>query len=344
MKAFFSAKDIPGKNAFTSPNYGLLGFDAEEELFVGVESRVQFNGQPCGIIVANRMDLAYLAASKVKITYKKLKSEINTPLLCLQKNAKGNYSEEEDEEEISTDGSRIVKGTFHIGEQFHFSMEPQTTMCAPSEDGGIDVHSASQWMDLTQIAVAQCLGLPENKVNMEVRRLGGAFGSKISRNVQIACACALASHLLQKPVRFVLEIESNMKTCGKRNACTSKYEVHVDPTTGKIRSLQNEFTHDFGCSPNEGGIIQMIATHSLANGYEKTDQWKIEGKKIYSSTPSTTWCRAPGSLEGIAAIENILDHIAFETKIDAVDVKLANFTDSSPLKHIFTQFIEDIGK
>lgn len=321
-----------------------MGYNVDEELFVGIDSRVQHNGQPCGIIIANRMDLAYFAATKVKITYKKLKSDVVMPLLCLQQNEQQNLDDNVNEEELSADGSRIVKGIFHIGEQFHFSMEPQTALCTPSEDGGINVHSASQWMDLTQIAIAQCLGLPENKINVEVRRLGGAFGAKISRNVQIACASALACYLLQKPVRLVLEIESNMKICGKRNACTSKYKIHVDSKTGEIRSLFNEFTHDFGCSPNEGDIMQMIASHSFKNCYEKTDKWKIEGKKIYSSTASTTWCRAPGTLEGIASIENIIDHIAFETKIDPVDVKLSNIPDTNPLKQIFTQFIDNIGK
>lgn len=42
---------------------------AEEEIFVGVKSRVAFNGQPCGIILAETFDLANLAAAKVDVTY-----------------------------------------------------------------------------------------------------------------------------------------------------------------------------------------------------------------------------------------------------------------------------------
>lgn len=41
----------------------------EEEIFVGIGSEVLFNGQPVGIIVADTMELAVMAAKKVKILY-----------------------------------------------------------------------------------------------------------------------------------------------------------------------------------------------------------------------------------------------------------------------------------
>lgn len=41
----------------------------EEEIFIGENSRVLFNGQPCGIILADTFDLANYAATKVKVIY-----------------------------------------------------------------------------------------------------------------------------------------------------------------------------------------------------------------------------------------------------------------------------------
>lgn len=60
---------------------------------------------------------------------------------------------------------------------------------------------------------------------MQVRRLGGAFGCKISRSVHVATACAVAAHNVRKPVRVVMDLESNMKLIGKRLPYYSKYEV-----------------------------------------------------------------------------------------------------------------------
>lgn len=40
-----------------------------EEIFVGENSEILFNGQPAGVIVAETMELALYAANQVRITY-----------------------------------------------------------------------------------------------------------------------------------------------------------------------------------------------------------------------------------------------------------------------------------
>lgn len=63
------------------------------------------------------------------------------------------------------------------------------------------------------------------RINVNIRRLGGGYGSKISRCSQIASACAVAASVLNRTVRFVLPIETNMSAIGKRVPCSSDYEV-----------------------------------------------------------------------------------------------------------------------
>jgi len=61
-----------------------------------------------------------------------------------------------------SDPAHVVKGEFRSGSQFHFPMETQTCICVPKEDS-MDVYSATQWMDLTQSAVAASLGVGNNE-------------------------------------------------------------------------------------------------------------------------------------------------------------------------------------
>ena len=60
---------------------------------------------------------------------------------------------------------------------------------------------------------------------MEVRRLGGAYGCKISRAAQTAAAAALAAHTLGKPVRVAMDLETNVAAVGKRFPVKVNYEV-----------------------------------------------------------------------------------------------------------------------
>lgn len=75
VKAFFSAKDIPGKNSFTPKNHNFIIFTEDEPIFLDLDSEVQFFGQPAGMIVARTMALANEAAKLVSIQYEKINEE-----------------------------------------------------------------------------------------------------------------------------------------------------------------------------------------------------------------------------------------------------------------------------
>lgn len=186
--------------------------------------------------------------------------------------------------------------------------------------------------------VAQCLAISENKINLTVRRLGGAYGAKISRSGQVACACAIGAHLSGRPVRFVLTIESNMTTVGKRYAMVSNYEVDVDDA-GKIQKLHNNYAEDFGCSPNEP--VPYFTNEALANCYAN-ESWTINSQIALTDAPSHTFCRAPGSTEGISMIENIMEHIAYTTGRSPSEVRLANCRPDSEMHKLLPEFLTDV--
>jgi xanthine dehydrogenase/oxidase len=160
-------------------------------------------------------------------------------------------------EKTSLGGTHKISGRFNVGAQYHYTMETQSTVVVPIEDG-LDVFATTQWMDVTQIAIADALKIPNNLINMNVRRLGGGYGAKISRCGQIACAAALGAHLTNRPVRFALTIEANMNIVGKRYACVNDYEVEVNDN-GAIQKLVNDYVEDSGCSPNEPGTRTSVA-------------------------------------------------------------------------------------
>lgn len=203
----------------------------------------------------------------------------------------------------------------------------------------MDIYSSTQSIDSVQFGVSAVLNWPANKLNIEVRRLGGAYGAKISRASQIACACALACYHLKRRVRFVMSIEQMMSAIGKRNAAMNDYRLSVTKEQGIIRSLHSDFFSDFGCTLNEDvtGNFQS----SFRNVYEAAN-WTTTTTKVVTDAPSSTWTRAPGDVEGIALIENIFEHIAFATGLDPAKVRLDNMDNATRFPDLWRQFIRDI--
>lgn len=244
------------------------------------------------------------------------------------------------DEDCNVTSMITINGEFEVGTQYHFPMEPQTAFCSPSDDGGIDVYTASQWVDLVQYGISKSLQIPHNKINVVIKRVGGAYGSKIARSALVASACALACHLLNRPVRFVMTIEAMMSICGKRYPCANKYTVTVNSRSGKIRKFNNFYVEDNGYSLNEmndDSVLNMLLFSYVSTG------WRNIGRRLTTPTNISNWCRAPGSTESVAMIETIIDHIAHTLQLDPVRVRLNNMTDEDKWKSIVAKIVDDVG-
>ncbi|XP_052750539.1 uncharacterized protein LOC113513917 [Galleria mellonella] len=316
--AVYTAKDIPGANSFIRPGVQLESKNEE----ILVSSNVKYYGQPLAIVVATSQELAANVANKVKVTYKNISFE--APVTTIDRAKKDSKRYVPSDESIDPKGrgsnvTKTIKGLYEVGTQFHYYMEPISCVVVPVDDG-LEVYESTQWMDLSQIAIAQCLDIKESQILMKVRRCGGAFGGKISRNVQAATACALVAHKLTLPCRFILPMQTNMSIVGGRFPTQCDYEVGVDDD-GEIQYLQATVVQDQGYSINDS-VISYTAG-GFPNCYN-SDYMSVKFASVFTDLPCNTFMRAPGTSEGIICIENIMEHIAYGVQKDATDVRLTN--------------------
>ncbi|KAJ6648665.1 Xanthine dehydrogenase [Pseudolycoriella hygida] len=350
VRYFYSALDIPGENNFTPSIFAPFGMFEFEQIFVSHKSDVLFYGQPVGIILADTFSLANYAATKVKVSYIQNDSYMgmamnlfygDKPVLpTLQDVVNSDAKYKKFVQTTNTniyDSSKTIRGRVAFGGQYHYTMEPQTTVCTPTDDG-IKVYTSTQWTDFTQIAISGCLKVPTNSVHLELKRVGGAYGGKVTRASLIACACALGCYLTRRPVRFVMTIESNMEVIGKRNAMIGEYTATVDPN-GKIESLNYNTFHDAGSSFNEPISSSVAISH--ANCYDAS-KWNLKSEDVKTDAPSHTWCRAPRTLEMIGLAETVMEHISKVLSKDPMSVRLENMPSESLIRTMIPAFLKDV--
>jgi xanthine dehydrogenase/oxidase len=113
-------------------------------------------------------------------------------------------------------------------------------------------------------------------------------------------------------------------------------QVGVD-SNGKIEHLKSDIVQDSGHSLNES-LTTIKLTAPMANCY-LSDTFTVTNEIVRTHTASNTWCRGPGSTEGVAFIEEVMEHIARVTKLDPLQVRLNNMP---PLDNPLPAMINDL--
>lgn len=311
-----SHRDIPGENQ--------MGPIAKDEPCL-VDSEVNFIGAPIALIAARNSEIAHKAAQLIEIEYEELPAIIGLEE-AMEKGEtfqKVRKIEEGDwQNEIQNAPHQLI-GDLHTGGQEHWYLETQTALAVPREGKEILVYSSSQHPDETQAVVAEVLGLSRNLVEVEVKRMGGAFGGKETQANHIAAWAALLANYTQKPVEMHLSRDIDQLTTGKRHPFCSTYEVGFNEQ-GQILGLDVMFNADGGAALDLSMAILERALFHIDNAYFLPSV-RVQGLVWKTNIPSNTAFRGFGGPQGIAVIENVIDRIARFLKKDAAEIRQLNF-------------------
>jgi xanthine dehydrogenase/oxidase len=89
--------------------------------------------------------------------------------------------------------------------------------------------------------------------------------------------------------------------------------------------------------------VHFNTTEFFDNCYDPKP-FTVNAKTATTNAPSNTWCRAPGTVEGIAMIENIMEHIAWKVKKDPLEVRMSNIPGDSEMKTLLPDFVKSVGE
>ena len=187
----------------------------------------------------------------------------------------------------------------------------------------MNLFASSQNPAETQAIVAKVLGIQKNEVEVEVKRMGGAFGGKETQGNHVAAWAALLANATRSPVKIHLFRDDDQVMTGKRHRFLSNYEIGFDEN-GRILAYKVELNADAGSAADLSLAILSRAMLHAENAYY-IPHILIKGNAWKTNHPSNTAFRGFGGPQGMAVIENAIDRIARFLKKDAAEIRYLNF-------------------
>ncbi|WP_320043867.1 molybdopterin cofactor-binding domain-containing protein [uncultured Desulfobacter sp.] len=255
-----TAKDIPGKNQ--------IGGVIQDEVLLA-EDEVAFVGMPVAAIYARTEDAAREAVGLIKIDIAE-----DPPVL----DPREAYNRNEliapvrtfilgDADAAIASAVYVAEGRAESGAQEHFYLEGQVCVATPSEEGNIHLSSATQAPTSVQRSVAKVCGLAMNRIEVDVRRLGGAFGGKEAQANTWACFAALGAQKSGVPCRIVLRRSDDMLATGKRHPYASDFTLAMDGS-GKFLAFKVMYYQNAGAAADlSTSVLERTLFHATASYY-----------------------------------------------------------------------------
>ena len=307
--------DIPGDPV-------LATFVHDEPVFA--IDTVQHIGQVLGLVVADTVMQARRAARKVQLRLEPLPAVL-TPRAA---HAAKSYVlppvvvRRGDPDQALAGSAHTLTGQLEVGGQEHFYLEGQVAYAVPMEQHQWCIHSSTQHPGEVQHWVAHALGLENNAVTVQCKRMGGGFGGKETQAGHLAVWAALAAHKFRRPVKLRLDRDDDFMITGKRHPFAYDYRVGFDDS-GRVTALKLAMLVNCGFSADLSGPVADRAIFHADNAYYLGDV-EIASYRCKTNTQSHTAFRGFGGPQGVIVIEAILGDIARQLGIDAFDVRMRN--------------------
>lgn len=209
-------------------------------------------------------------------------------------------------EEAFNNAARVIERNYSAPFLAHNTLEPMNFFAHVTDDRA-ELAGPVQTPEFLESSAAERLGLPVEKVDIELTRMGGGFGRRLYGHFVVEAA--VISQKLKAPVKLIYTREDDMTFGNYRPAYYATYRAALDADNNLI-----------GFHVRAGGVPESpIAANRFPAGAVDNylaEEWTIE------SNISIGAFRAPRSNFIAGAEQSFLDEVAEAMGKDPIDMRL----------------------
>jgi xanthine dehydrogenase D subunit len=313
---------ITNDDLWGSRTYGLEHHDQP----VFANQTVLFHGEPIAAVAADHPEVGARAVAAIQVEYEVLEP-LSDPERAIDPATRAIHPDGNVFRHIrlrhgdpSVVGDVVVEGSYEVGMQDQAFLGPESGLAVPSEDGGVELFVATQWLHVDRDQIAACLNLPRDKVRLTLAGTGGAFGGREDLSMQIhACLLALVT---KKPVKMVYSREESFFGHVHRHPARLWYRHHAD-RDGKLVNVECRMVFDGGAYASSSTAVISNAT-SFAAGPYLVPNAAVDGYAVRTNNPPCGAMRGFGAVQTSFAAEAQMDKLAEALGMDPVELRLRN--------------------
>ncbi len=301
--------------------------------------KVLYDGHPVAAVAATSEAIARRAVKLIEVDYEVLPHVIDpvaamaedAPLLHEEQITEGvkptpekasnlakvfNFAKG-DVEKGFTEADLVIERDFNTKPVHQGYIEPQASIASYSEDGQVEVYTATQGHFVIRAQCAKLLQMDISKIRVIPTELGGGFGGK--NNVYLEPPAIVLSKKSNRPVKMTMSREDVFRSTGPTSGAHTRIKIGCSKD-GRIVAAEAQLDFQAGAFP--GSSVPMAAMCTFTR-YD-VENVKVIGNDITVNRPKVAAYRAPGAPISIFGVESILDEMSIELGIDPIEFRLLN--------------------
>jgi carbon-monoxide dehydrogenase large subunit len=298
--------------------------------------RAVWQGEPVVAVVAESRALAEDGCGRVRVTWEPLPAVVDpeaalapgSPVihpelgdnLVLEARVKAG-----DVDAAFRSADAVYRETFDTGRHTVVSLEPRVVLADyDPADETLTVYHSGQAPYMLHDILSRHLRIPEHRVRVINKDVGGSFGLKIHTYPDEIATCVLAV-MLGRPVKFLADRVESFQTDihSRDHRVTAEVAVRRDGTILGMRLDDLAPVGPYSMYPRSSVVESGQVLRTTPGPYRLRD-YEARGRVVFQNKTPMSQYRAVGHPVAALVMEAMVDRVARELGLDPVEVRRRN--------------------
>jgi isoquinoline 1-oxidoreductase beta subunit len=209
---------------------------------------------------------------------------------------------------------KVIEARYYYPFVSHTNMEPQNCTAVYRESGQLELWAPSQNPKSGRALISRTMGIPEDKIHVNLTRIGGGFGRRLRNDFMVESAWIARE--TGRPVQLQWTREDDMRHDFYRPAAWHHFKAGID-SDGRMIAFDHHFI-TFGSNGQLVSGANLSPDHYPAG---LVPDYRMRQSIIETHVPTGPW-RSPGHSAYCWVYQSFFDEVALAAGRDQLEFRL----------------------